>query len=155
MRRKDREITYIEKLRSIIDGCDVCRLAMIDNGIPYIVPLNFGYKICDGELFLYFHCANEGRKLDILKRNPYVCFEMDCQHRLIEGEIACDYGFSYQSIIGNGTAEFIKDFEEKKSALTQIMRKYSNEESFHFSDNSVKNVTVFCVKSQSFTGKEH
>ena len=50
--------------------------AMVDKGLPYVIPLNFGYKIEDNSLVLFFHSAREGRKIDILKEYNAVCFEM-------------------------------------------------------------------------------
>lgn len=76
------------------------RLAMVDNDRPYVVPLNYGYTYENGTLTLYFHCAAEGRKIDILKTNSDVCFEMDGEHKLIEGKIDCAYGYSFESVIG-------------------------------------------------------
>ena len=57
MRRQDREITEFGKLMEIINRCDVCRLALNDDGYPYILPLNFGTEVHDGKLTLYFHSA--------------------------------------------------------------------------------------------------
>ena len=70
MRRKDREITDICAILELVSECKVCRLAMTDGGVPYIVPLNYGYEYADGALTFYFHSAKEGRKLEILKRTP-------------------------------------------------------------------------------------
>ena len=75
MRRKDREITHIRTILDLVSECKVCRLAMTDGGVPYIVPLNYGYEYADGALTFYFHSAKEGRKLEILKKNPTVCLE--------------------------------------------------------------------------------
>lgn len=72
MRRKDREITDIHTILELVSECKVCRLAMTDGGVPYIVPLNYGYEYADGALTFYFHSAKEGRKLEILKKNPTV-----------------------------------------------------------------------------------
>ena len=79
MRRNDREIKDRKEIDGIIRRCRVCRLAMCDDGQPYIVPLNFGY---DGR-FLYFHAAPEGRKIDIIKRNNRVGFEFDILHDIV------------------------------------------------------------------------
>ena len=100
MRRKDREVTDIEQLLEIIDCCKVCTIAMQDKDGLYIVPLNFGYEFKDESLTLYFHSAKEGRKISAIAENSRVCFEMDCEHRLIEAEDACGYAYSFKSIIG-------------------------------------------------------
>ena len=77
MRRSDREITDLGEILSIINDCKVIHLAMVDDGEPYLLPLNFGYA-CEGGAFSFFcHSAREGRKLDILRKNPTVAFEME------------------------------------------------------------------------------
>ena len=83
MRRKDREITDFNEIIEIIKKCDVCRIAMNDGDFPYMVPLNFGLDIQDGQAYLYFHAALEGKKLDLLKKDNRVTFEMDCGHNFI------------------------------------------------------------------------
>ena len=60
MRRKDREITDFNEILAIMEKCDVCRIALNDDGFPYVVPLNFGMDVRDGQVYLYFHCAMEG-----------------------------------------------------------------------------------------------
>lgn len=154
MRRSDREVTDISELLAIIDACKVCRLALQDNEGLYIVPLNFGYACENGQLTLYFHSAKEGRKIGALVANPAVCFEMDCGHRLIEGENACGYGYSFQSIIGTGTAEFVTNTDEKKKALSLLM-KHQTGNDFMFSDADINFVAVFQIKVSEMTGKYH
>ena len=76
MRRRDREITDNEKIKEIIKACDCCRLGLNDNGKVYIVPLNFGFTEENGNYTFYFHGARTGRKLDIIKQNNCVGFEL-------------------------------------------------------------------------------
>jgi|SRR5665647_961142 len=158
MRRKDREVTSIDEIVQIIDKCDVCRVAFSVNDTPYIVPMNFGYQCSDGGLVLYFHCASEGKKLDIINKNANVCFEMDCSHKLVTGNLACDYTMGYESIIGNGHICYITDQVEKLNALNFIMRKYSNNNEiknngFKYNDKHVKNVTCLKLMAMEFSGK--
>ena len=154
MRRKDREITEMDEMLKILDQCKVCRVAMQDREGLYIVPLNFGYTFENSKLVLYFHSAKEGRKISALKVNNSVCFEMDCEHSLITADTACDYGYYFKSIIGNGKAEFIEDTEEKKKALTTLM-KHQTGKDFTFDDKMTGIVTVFKITSLNFTGKDH
>ena len=72
MRRKDREVTQKEELIEILDSCKTACIAMIDGDIPYNVPLNYGYEFKGDDLILFFHCAKEGRKIDIIKNNNRV-----------------------------------------------------------------------------------
>jgi uncharacterized protein len=154
VRRSDREVSEIRELGSIIEKCDVCRLGMAVNNLPYIVPMNFGFEIDEeGCLWLYFHGAKEGRKIDVLQTNPNVCFEMDCGHELITGSDGCSYSFAYESIIGNGRAEFVENSADKIYALSKIMEKAAGVKGIPLNENMVKNVAVIKIKSTDFTGK--
>jgi len=73
MKRSEREIKDRKEIEAIIERADVCRLGLSDDNMPYIIPMNFGYK----DNRLYFHCAKKGKKIDIIKRNNSTCFEMD------------------------------------------------------------------------------
>ena len=154
MRRNDREVTDISELLAIIDRCKVCRIGMQDENGIYIVPMNFGYEYVDGRLTLVLHSAKEGRKIDALSQKQEVCFEMDCEHRLLAGETACKYGYSFKSIIGNGSAVFIEDMDEKKRALGLLMQ-HQTGTAFEFDDKMADAVAVFEVKVTTFTGKYH
>jgi len=149
MIRKDREITSRAEMESIINKAFVCRLGMADENGPYIVPLSFGYK----EGSLYFHCAIKGRKLDILKKNKRVCFEIDTDHEIVESDKACKWGMKYKSVIGMGNASFIEDMDLKKKALDIIMRHYSGR-SFEFEEKEVNRVVIFKIEIESMTGKK-
>lgn len=153
MRRKDREVTEIQEIDSIISGCKVCQLAMVDDGLPYLVPLNFGYLLEDGVLTLYFHSAKEGRKLEILRKDNHVCFEMMQEGKLIFVENPCNSGYEYASVIGFGQVEFVENIEEKCQALTLLMRHQVNQE-FIFKEKQADTVCVFKVVTQDFTGKK-
>lgn len=84
MRRKDREITDFNEIIEIIRKCDVCRIALKDDdGYPYIVPLNFGLDVQEEQVYLYFHAAMEGKKLDLIAKDNRATFEMDCDHNFI------------------------------------------------------------------------
>jgi nitroimidazol reductase NimA-like FMN-containing flavoprotein (pyridoxamine 5'-phosphate oxidase superfamily) len=152
MRRKDREITDFEDIKAIIGKSGVCRVAFFDEEYPYIVPLNFGYEEDGGQITLYFHCANEGKKLELLKRNPKVAFEMDCPEKFHDGEKACYSTMEFESVCGSGTLELCGD-DEKIPALKRIMQQYSDKRAFDFDAFEVKAVTVLKLKVNKLTGK--
>lgn len=155
MRRSDREVTEFDALLEIIKACDVMRLAMVDeNGQPYIVPLNFGWNVEDGILSLYFHCAKEGRKLEILRQNPKVCFEMDTDHRLTTAERPCGYSFGYKSVIGWGEVELLESSEDKAHGLGAIMSQVGRPNA-QFSPDDTRKVCVGMLRVDSMTGKAH
>ncbi|HNU36204.1 MAG TPA: pyridoxamine 5'-phosphate oxidase family protein, partial [Methanomassiliicoccales archaeon] len=85
MRKAEREIKDQGELEDVIRRAEVCRLAMVDDGEPYIVPMNFGFR----KGTFYFHCAKEGRKLEVLRKAPRVCFELEAGVQLVRGEKAC------------------------------------------------------------------
>ncbi len=149
MRRKEKEIADQSAIRSIIKKATVCRLAMVDVDKPYVVPLSFGYR--DG--VLYFHGAVKGRKIDLLKKNPNVCFEFDLIAEPIESESACDWSMRYQSVIGFGKAVFIENPDEKREALSVIMAQYSDGQ-FRFPEKMLKAMTVLKVEIERMTGKQ-
>jgi nitroimidazol reductase NimA-like FMN-containing flavoprotein (pyridoxamine 5'-phosphate oxidase superfamily) len=154
MRRKDREVSDTEALLEIIKSCKVCRLGMAEDSLPYIVPLNFGYEYQNGVLTLYFHSALEGKKIDILKKNKKVCFEMDGEHQLTTGTDDCGYGFNFASVIGFGTVEFVEETIEKIHGLSLIMKHQTEEDrEFVFPEAQVQATAVYKLRSDSFTGK--
>lgn len=153
MRRKEREITDPARLHEVIEKCKVCRLAMYDGEKPYIVPMNFGYDFEDG-LRLYFHCAREGKKLDILKENPEVCFEMDCEGSVIEGENDNEWSFAYASVIGNGKIRILPD-EEKNYALSKIMEHFTGRTEFEFDRAAAERTALLELTADGYTGKQH
>ena len=149
MRRKDQEITDIAAIEDIIRKAQVCRLGLSENGRPYIVPLCFGYK----DKTLYFHSAREGKKLDILRKNNNVCFEIDIDHELVRGKKACNCSMKYRSVIGFGRAELIEDIEPKRRALNIIMQNYY-EGFIKYADASIENTVIIKVDMESMTGKK-
>lgn len=152
MRRKDREITDMNEILSIINKCDVCNVAFFDEEYPYVIPLNFGYHYHEDKIELYFHCAGVGKKLDLIKANPKVSFEMNCNRNLIPGEEACDYTMEFESVCGNGIMETLPD-EDKITALNYLMKQYSDKDSFQYKENLVKRITVLKLTVQNISGK--
>ena len=153
MRRSDREITDWQDTLAIIESCDVCRLGLNDNGRIYIVPMNFGFLTEDGHMTLYFHCAHEGRKLDILRVHPQVGFEMDCDHQLFPGNEACQYGMRYASVIGEGLMTIVETDVEKRDGLAAIMKKYAPERTFTFDQAALDYVTVLRLDVSEWSAK--
>ncbi len=153
MRRKDREIKDIEEMIKILDKCKTAHIAMVDKGMPYVVPLSYGYELKDGQLTLYFHSAKEGRKLDVLKENPNVCFEISCEGEAIHAEVPCNSGYYYSCIIGNGQAVFVEETAEKCEGLAVMFRRQTGRK-VTFTKEQAETVCVFKVVSDDFCGKQ-
>ena len=148
MRRGEQGITDRTEIDSIIRRSQLCRLGLSDGGQPYVVPLCFGY---DGK-FLYFHCAKEGRKLDILRKNNNVCLEFDLVEGMVEADQGYDWGIKYQSVVGFGSAWLVEDVKEKQNAMTLLMAQYSNR-TFSFPEAILSRTAVVKVVIETLTGK--
>ena len=153
MRKKEREVSDLKSLESIIGRCDVCRIALTDGITPYIVTMNFGYT-GGTDMKIWFHCAGEGRKMDLIRKNNLVCFEMDTDHRLIENDRACDCSMLYSSVIGYGYIDIIDDPVKKTEGLNAIMSHYSKPKEFTYDPQTLSRTTVLCLNVTEITGKQ-
>ncbi len=153
MRRKDREIKEINEIVKVLERCKTACVAMIDNGMPYVVPLSYGYELKDESLVLYFHCAKEGRKLDVLKCNKNVCFTIFSEGEPLHAETPCNSGYYYSSIIGNGVVEFVEDSADKRYALNKMFEHQSGRD-IEFTEAQADSVCIFKISSKDYTGKQ-
>ena len=154
MRRSEREIRDPQDICSIIDRCKVFRVAMIDGNKPYIVPLNFAYTYSDDVFTFYFHCAREGKKIDLIKANPHICFEMDGKHELAEASTACNHSYLYQSIIGTGIAEFIEN-DFTKSAILEMLMYQQTGTHWPISPQQAAAVCICQITVSEISAKQH
>jgi hypothetical protein len=150
MRRADREITSRSRIDEIIRGCEVCHLGLTDGDQPYVVPVSFGY---DGRS-VYFHSASEGKKIDVIAANPRVCVEFERRVVLVTSETAsCEWSFAYESAIGFGVVEELRDPESKAIGLNQVMQHYSGRE-WEFDAATLARTRVWRVAIEELTGKQ-
>jgi uncharacterized protein len=152
MRKKEREITVMSEIESIIKAADVCRIAIANDNTPYIVTMNFGYNGGDNPC-LYFHCANEGRKLDMIRQNNYVCFEMDTDHAIYKGEKGCDWGMKFSSVVGYGKIFRVEGVAEKINGLGLIMDHYGGSGRYSFDEQVLARTAVLRLDISEMTGK--
>lgn len=150
MRRKEKEVEGLDGIEAIIRDARVIRLGLCDNGFPYIVPVCFGYE--PGTLWI--HSAYEGKKIDVLKRNPRICFEMDDVQGIVKDDNPCRWGINYRSVIGTGIAEFVEDPVEKSRGLACILNQYSEGTSAVFSTQQASNVCILRIRIMEMTGKQ-
>jgi len=154
MRRTDRELRDIAELRGILERGDTCRIALVDDGEPYIVALNYGYEWAEGaDPVLYFHCARQGRKLDIIARKPDACCIVDTDHRLVTGEQACQWGMNYASLVGWGKMEVVRELPEKKRGLDALMVHYSGSPGVAYDERVFAATEVLRLRLDTYTGK--
>jgi nitroimidazol reductase NimA-like FMN-containing flavoprotein (pyridoxamine 5'-phosphate oxidase superfamily) len=144
--------TEKEIIESVIRQCDICFVGMAGaEGIPYVLPMNFGYH--DG--VVYLHSAREGGSIDILRQNPNVCIVFNTKSELVyqHPDVACSYRMRSKSVIAWGKVVFEEDFDRKTEALHIIMKQYS-EQTFRYSDPAVNNVKIWRVAMDKVTCKE-
>lgn len=153
MRRKDREVTDRSEIIAIMKGCDVCRLGLVDeDGYAYVVPLNFGLEADDDHVTLYFHSAREGHKLDLIRRDPNVSFEMDRGHQLVFTEASGKCTMNFESVMGRGRISFIDDPGEKFRALSILTDGY-HEAHFEFNPKAMPVTAVYKLDVETMTAK--
>lgn len=150
MNRAEKKITNPEEIRDIARQARICRVAMVEGDIPYVIPLNF---VMSGDC-LYFHSATKGKKIDILSKNKNVCFEMEIDTQIITGETPCAWGMKYECVIGYGSAFFVHKHEEKIKVLNLLMEKYAGRSDHTYPENIVKKTMIVGVKITKLTGKK-
>lgn len=148
MRRREQEITAPEELDDVFASAEICRIALPDGDIPYIVPVNFGYR----ERRLYFHTAPQGRKMDLIRRHPRVGFEVEADLVLKPAPQPCGWSMAYRSVIGWGVARILEEEAEKRAALDIIMAHYTTGP-FAYRAESVSRVAVVEIRIEEMTGK--
>ena len=137
-------------MESLLNEAKVCRLGCDDNGMPYIVPVSFGYR----EDAIYIHSAHEGRKITLLKKNPACCIEVDEFMGVLPDKKPCKWEIHYRSVICTGRAHFITDPEEKQDGLNCIMQHYGAKPR-PFSEKELLDVCIIRINITEMTGKKY
>ena len=149
MRKKDKEITDIKEIERVIEKAICCRIGLVDNDEPYVVPVSFGYE----RNALYFHGALEGRKVELIKKNNQICFEIETDVEVVKSGKPCGWTTRYRSVIGVGRAYILESDEEKCHGLKVIMRQYAGGD-FSFPKPKLDKTLVVKVDIRSMTGKQ-
>ena len=140
-----------EEIEQIIKVCKTCFVAMSENDSPYVLPMNFA--IYGDSVIL--HSAQRGRMWETLKKNPKVCINWTLGEELAwqNASVGCSYRVKSKSVLVEGTAEFIDDYNEKYDCLLKIMEQYSDRD-FKFNEPSVVNVGIIKVKIEKISAKD-
>lgn len=156
MRRKDCEMKDREQILDVIKRCDVVRIGMVDeDGYAYMVPVNFGMEIQDDKCSLYFHSALAGKKIDILKKNPAVSFEMDTAHELQESEVVAHHTYHYECVMGRGRVTFVEDAQEKARALNILMKQYTGRDDWELPAPLFERTHALRLDISEWSAKKH
>ncbi len=140
-----------QQIEEILSKAKFIRLALSESDTPYIIPMAFGYK--DNKIYL--HCSREGKKIDVINRNPRVAFEADVEAEIIITENICKYDVRYRSVVGNGQARFVEDYNEKVEGLTVLSEHYGKKGPFEFEEWKVNRLCIIKIEIEIMTGKQH
>ena len=152
MTKREYKITEPGEIRRILDTAKVLRLGIAVDNVPHIVPMNYGYTLEEGKLTLYLHSAVKGDKLELLQKNPNICFELDCDLVPFAGKVACQHGLSYTALSGRGRAVLVEDVAEKMEAMSILMKTQTGKD-FEFNERLVSIVAVIRVDVTQFSVK--
>ncbi|GCF95437.1 pyridoxamine 5'-phosphate oxidase [Enterococcus florum] len=157
MRRKERQVTELERIKQLVEDCQVVRIAFKGDEYPYIVPVNYGYVWQEDQLILYAHGATQGKKIELLQKNGKVAIEMDDHHALIQGsQNAATYSYAYQSLIGFGEAELVNHLKEKRHALHALMDHAAKGIPFdEIPDKMLERTAIIKISVATYTMKEN
>jgi nitroimidazol reductase NimA-like FMN-containing flavoprotein (pyridoxamine 5'-phosphate oxidase superfamily) len=150
--RRELQITDINEIKRILDKGTILHLGLVDGDEPYVVPMNYGYTLDEGKLTLYIHGATEGRKLDIMRVNPKIFFSIESDISPFEGRTACQYGTSYYSVMGKGTATILDKPEDKINGLSLFMKTQTGID-FEFNERLVSAVSVIKLDITEYAAK--
>lgn len=150
MRRKDREVTIPSEIADIMSRCEILRLALNTETVPYILPVNFGMEP-DG-MTLYIHGAVSGTKYEIIARDNRASFEMDCCTELVLNEADHECSMTYESVIGWGYLEEVTEPDAKRHAIGRLMAQY-HAEGFPYSEAPLPRTRIFKLNVEERTAK--
>jgi len=152
------EIKSKEKIIEFLSSQQTGRISSIDeNGFPQIIPMNFVF-INDA---VYIHSHIRGEKLDNIRRNQKVGFEVDKSLEFLPSYFSDPTDASladtlYISVVIKGNASIVSDKEEKTNALNGLMKKYQPEggyEPIKPDMDVLKEVEVIKIIPESLRGK--
>lgn len=153
MTRRELEVTDLNEIKEILDKSKIIHVAMVDEGGPYMVAMNYGYTMEDGKLSFYVHGATKGRKIDVMRANPNVFVEIECDVIPFDGDVPCQYGMAYASVMGKGKAVMLETPEEKMEALSILMKTQTGKD-FTFNEKLVSIVSVIRIDIEEYTAKK-
>lgn len=151
IRRKERAVTDPKEIRAVLREAKYVTVAMCADDEPYLVTLSYGYDEERG--CIYFHCAREGKKVEILRENS-----------LVWGQALVDGGYQqgrcahfYRTTQFRGRVTFIEDPSEKEHALRLMINKLDSDPTMvikeQMTPNAVQEVLIGRIDIDFMSGK--
>jgi uncharacterized protein len=152
MRRSNQEITDRRIIEEILSDSGLCRLGFVDGDRAYVLPFNYGYK----DNCIYIHCAVEGKKLELIRKNNQVCIEIDQSLKIEKHEKACRWSMKYRSVIAYGKVIIVTDESKKKNGLDIIMRHNGagEETDLNYGNHEINSIVILEIRILEITGKQ-
>jgi nitroimidazol reductase NimA-like FMN-containing flavoprotein (pyridoxamine 5'-phosphate oxidase superfamily) len=153
MRVSKKEIKDPDVITGLLSQCHVGRLGTIGrDGYPMIKPLNFVYHAEK----VYFHSAQEGEKMEHIRGDNRVCFEIDLPMAYVKSlSVPCKADYLYRSVIIKGRAHIVGDKSERLLALKYLMTKYQPEGGYGgFPEDKLQLTAIVRIDIEEITGKE-
>jgi len=154
MRKLNKKITDESVIIDLLNTCHTGRLGTVGkDGRPMVKPLNFAYH----EGRIYFHCAREGEKLNDIRRDDRVCFEVDLPVAYVRGamETPCRSEYLYRSAIAHGRATIVEDRAERLLGLDCLMAKYQPEGGYGpYPEDKLALTCIVRIDIEDISGKE-
>lgn len=154
VRRKDREITDVNRIAEIMQACQAVSIAFGGEG-PYVIPMSYGFEQKDGRFTLYMHGAQQGEKIERIKADPRAAFSLFTANKTYgSGDVACTYSTSFDSVCGSGSIHLLEG-EEKIAGLRAIMAHYAPDRTFAFEEKMLCATCVMALDVEQISGKHH
>ncbi len=149
VRRKDKEIRDLREIEEILGKALVCRIALCEGNRPYCVPMMY----CYDRGVMYLHSAKEGKKLEVLRENNRICFEVEVDVEVVTEGKPCSWTFRYRSVVGRGKAYIVEDLNEKRKALECMVERVSPGYRYRSTDEELESVVVIRIEVEELSGK--
>lgn len=150
MRRIEKQNNTKEFFDYVFEKADYFCLALTPAGSNDLYPYALFLDFVREDNIIYFHCANEGHKLELLKANNHVAFTLAVDIK-VDQEKATG---RYKSICGTGIAHFVEDIEEKRHVLQLFANKFQTQCFRPGNARLFERTQIVAIEIQAMTGKQ-
>ena len=137
----------------ILNRAEYVTLALVDAEGPYSVPVNAALE--DG--VLYLHTSKKGRKAEALRQavatGGRVAFSAAVDLEKKTGELACQWGYKFRSVLGSGPVREVELRGDKVAALNTLMRKHAGRDDFPYDDGILDKTLVVAIDVDRATAR--
>ena len=141
-----------KEISDLLREAEVGHLATLGPQGPYVIPVHYAYDMDK----IYFHCGTEGKKLENIKYDPRVCFQVEEMMEITPHQSPCKYNTRYRSVIVEGRVDYVTDEAAKMHALNSIVEKYKRGKiSVKIESEKARATVVVAITPSLITGKKN